>query len=201
MIVGSNKKLGSNVACTVYLIFIFFEFEISKVQKLIPIFFLLLQLQSLTGGLTSLFGKKADPVPAQPAATTHQQPAPAPAASGGMFSGFTNPLAPAAAAPVPAAAPAPVQPAQPVTLDFIPGLDDEPVPAAKPAAAAAKPATSEAGGGLLGGLTGGLTSGLSNLAGGAGAATGKLGDAGGAAAGAVGGVLKMGGGMFKKFGF
>ena len=31
--------------------------------------------------------------------------------------------------------------------------------------------------------------------------TGKLGDAGGAAAGAVGGVLKMGGGMFKKFGF
>ena len=163
-------------------------------------FFLLFQLQSLTGGLTSLFGKKADPVTtAQPAATVHAQPAPA--ASGGMFSGLTSALAPAAAAPVPAAAPAPVQPAQPVTLDFIPGLDDEPVPAAKPAAAAAKPATSEAGGGLLGGLTGGLTSGLSNLAGGAGAATGKLGDAGGAAAGAVGGVLKMGGGMFKKFGF
>ena len=162
-------------------------------------FFLLFQLQSLTGGLTSLFGKKADPVTtAQPTATVQQ---PAPAASGGMFSGLTNALAPAAAAPVPAAAPAPVQPAQPVTLDFIPGLDDEPVPAAKPAAAAAKPATSEAGGGLLGGLTGGLTSGLSNLAGGAGAATGKLGDAGGAAAGAVGGVLKMGGGMFKKFGF
>lgn len=180
-----------------YGIFIFFELEISKLQKLIPAFFLLLQLQSLTGGLTSLFGKKADPVTTAQPATVQQ---PAPVASGGMFSGLTSMVsAPAAAAPV-AAAPAPVQPAQPVTLDFIPGLDDEPVPAAKPAAAAAKPATSEAGG-LLGGLTGGLTSGLSNLAGGAGAATGKLGDAGGAAAGAVGGVLKMGGGMFKKFGF
>ena len=105
-----------------------------------------------------------------------------------------------------AAAPASVAPPPAATLDFIPGLDDEPVmPAAtKPAGAAgAKPATSQAqdGGGLLGGLTGGLTSGIGNLTSGAGAVTGKLGDVAGGAAGAAGSVLGAGKGLFKKFGF
>ena len=176
--------------------------------------------QTLTGGLTNLFGSKPKTTEVQPQVPVATQPQPTQSFLGGLTSGLTGGQQPAAVPRTTAPAPAPYQPppvaaapaapAAPVAfdLDKIPGLDDdfEPVPTAPPAGARPRPGAAGLKPGQKpaeeGGLLGGLTSGLGGLAsGGVGGLTGGLTNLTGGAAGAAGGAAKAAGGLFKKFGF